>query len=363
MNRTAVLLTLLLTTALPLTAAKRRAVRPSPNCTMVTGTGAITFTYDQGATLAPTAEPLHGIGYTYGLVALPDNPKTLFAWHRDDLLTSTDGGCSWRVAATVAGSEFPPSLVAARGGRVYVWSDNRRFLYRHDSRGTRKLKEPDVFIGIAVDPENGERLRAGGESGVIWESRDAGETWDPAGRLEAPGEIFYRVAFDPRNLDHIVAGVTRQGAFVSRDGGRTWTRATGFGKGDVNAFQFAISPADPQYVWAMAIDLEQTENAPSYGRHIYLSRDGGATYDPVVDEAPGVKLVNGPTMAAHPTNRDVLYFVFGTHTQGYGTDLFRFDYATRALTVAHNDYDDIASIAFSPVDPRLMYLGLVTESE
>ena len=62
----------------------------------------------------------------------------------------------------------------------------------------------------------------------------------------------------------------------------------------------------------MGIDVDNTSDA-AHGRHIYQSDDGGATYRPVVDEAPGVKLINGPVMAAHPTNRDVLYFIFGTH--------------------------------------------------
>ncbi|HEX6159561.1 MAG TPA: dispase autolysis-inducing protein [Thermoanaerobaculia bacterium] len=345
--------------ALPAAASKRRAAgqpRPFPPCSMVTGTGAVTFTHDEGRTLAPTSEPLRGIVYTYGLVALPGEENTLMAWHGDDLLLSTDAGCSWRVAATITGWDFPPKLAAAGNGRVYGWSDNRRFLIRYDGRGVKSLKQPADFVGFAVDPNDGDHLRAGGGDGVIWESRDAGETWDPLGRIDATDEVLYRFTFDPHDLDHIVAGMTRKGAFVTRDGGKSWTRATGLGKGNVNAFQFEISPADSNYVYAMAIDLATT------GRHIYLSRDGGLTYDPVVTEEPGIKLVNGPTMAAHPANRDVLYFVFGTATQGYGTDLMRFDLATRQVTITHSDYHDIAAIAFSPKDARVMYLGLVNEA-
>jgi hypothetical protein len=56
-----------------------------------------------------------------------------------------------------------------------------------------------------------------------------------------------------------------------------------------------------------------------------------------------------------------VYFFFGTAFQGYGTDVFRYDTATGALTVAHNDSDDINSIAFSPANPRIMYFGLESE--
>ena len=66
-------------------------------------------------------------------------------------------------------------------------------------------------------------------------------------------------------------------------------------------------------------------------------------------------------MAADPHDQNVVYFVFGTRFQGYGTDLFRYDAATRSLTMTHSDNHDINSIAFSPVDPTLMYLGLEYE--
>lgn len=352
--------------AIPAVASKRRAAgvpRPYPQCAMVLGTGAITFTLDEGQTLAPTAEPLRGLAYTYGLVAMPGQKDTLMAFHRDELLLSTDAGCSWRSVATVAGADFPPTLTAALGGRVYIWSDNRSFLVRYDARGTKVLKPPADFVGFAADAHDGDHVRAGGTDGAIWESFDAGESWSVRGRLDVTGEIVYRYVFDPANLDYIVAGLTRQGAFTTRDAGRNWTRATGLAKGNVNAFSFAISPADSSRVWAMGIDLSYTDDDPSHGRHIYLSRDGGLTYDPVVDEAPGVKLINGPLLVAHPTDPDVLYFVFGTHFQGYGTDLFRYDASTRALTMTHSDYDDINAIAFAPHDLRVMYLGLTEEGQ
>ena len=354
------LLFLCLGMSLPLAASRRRAVSPRPyypNCSMITGSSAVTFTRDEGRTLADFAAPPQPISYTYGLTAMLDELDTLVAWNRDDLLISEDAGCSWRVAATIEGSDFPPKLEPARGGRVYAWSENRIFFVRYDSRGAVKLRQPVEFIGVTADATNGERLRAGGADGSLWESLDAGETWDPIGtRLEAP--IFYRFAFDPTDLDHVVAGTSPNGAYVSRDGGRNWTRATGLGT-SANVFQLVFSPVDANRVWAFGINNEESnQNHPSHGRHIYLSDDGGATYRPVVDEAPGVKLVNGPTMAAHPIHRDVLYFIFGTHIFQYGTDLFRYDAGTNALTMTHSTLDDVDAITFSRRNPNVMYLGV-----
>jgi hypothetical protein len=346
--------------SLPLAAAgKQRAVevpRPFPQCSMITGTAAVTFTRDQGVTLMPTAEQLSGIGYTYGLAAL-DVEGTLLAWHRSDLILSTDNGCSWRVVASFSDYDFPPRITPAKGGRAYAWSDNRTFLVRYDSRGAVKVKQPVAFIGLAVDRADADHVRAGGSDGSIWESRDGGETWTRIGsvRVASSDPIFYRVAFDPANLDHIVAGVTNDGASVSFDGGSTWQAAKNL-SGRMNVFELAISPADPNVVWAEGIDLGELR------RHIYLSRDGGATFRSVVDQSASVQLINGNLLAPHPALPDVLYFVFGTYFQNYGTDLFRYDAASGALTMTHNDFNDINSIAFSPVRPNLMYFGLEVES-
>src|SRR4051812_18994903 len=50
----------------------------APACKTVTGTAAVTFTLDEGKSLAPTKDQLGGIAYTFGLVAL-DTPNTLVA--------------------------------------------------------------------------------------------------------------------------------------------------------------------------------------------------------------------------------------------------------------------------------------------
>ncbi len=322
----------------------------------------MTFTRDGGETLAPVAEALSGIGYTYGLAAL-DTPGVLLAWHKRDLITSTDHGCSWRLVASFDDFDFPPRIEAAKGGRAYAWSDNRSFLLRYDSKGATRLTQPVAFVGLGVDRANADHIRGGGADGAIWDSVDGGATWSEIGRLRGDIDpiIYYRFAFDPADLDHIVAGTMVAGAYYSFDGGRNWRRAS-LGTGRANVFNLVISPADEKTVWAMGLDLvENDANVPSEGRHIYRSEDRGATFHAVVDQSPSVVLINGPIMAAHPTLPGVLYFVFGTYFQNYGTDLYRYDHSRHALTTTHNGYDGINAIAFSPSRPNLMYLGLAVE--
>ena len=133
-------------------------------------------------------------------------------------------------------------------------------------------------------------------------------------------------------------------------------------KTSVNVFNIVVSPANPNVVWAMGINLaEMDAGAPSQGRHLYRSTDGGLGFEPVVDQDDRVTLTNGPLMVPHPTDEAVLYFVFGTSFMGYGTDLYRYDHGARQVTLTHNPYPEIGAIAFHPRKPRLMYLGLVDD--
>jgi len=348
--RRSLLALLLLFAAFANAAPRRRAVGSEafPPCAIANGP-AVTFSRDGGVTVARRAQALRGIGYTYG-VAVLDGGRTILAAHNDVVSLSRDGGCSWEFVGNVAGPDlFPPSITAAPDGGAYIWSDNRQILARYSAAGLAALKAPAAIVGLATDST---RVRLAGDDGAIWTSTDAGQSFERTGSAPPASLSFvYRGAFDPANLDHVLVGTPVSGAFVTFDGGRNWQQAGGIGAG-FNAFNLVVSPADGNVVWAMALRTADSS------RHIFRSTDGGRTFAAVVDAGNGVTLVNGPVMAAHPTNRDVLYFVFGTFFQDYGTDLFRFDAATGNLRLSHHEFDDVNAIAFSPLDPDLMYFGL-----
>lgn len=326
----------------------------APACDSVTGTPAVTFTRDEGKTLAPTDGDLAGVGYTFGLVAL-DAANTLVAEHEGSVLRSTDAGCTWSEIGAV--ERFPLTLSAAAGGRAYGWSDNGDALYRIDGETVTPLVSPvEAIVGLAADPADGARVRLGDGTGQVWESTNAGDDWTRVGRPVASEQIVYRVAFDPNDLDRVFVGASTIGLSRSEDGGATWTPATGLSStGRANVFNVVVSPADGDVVWAMGLDLSDD------ARHVYRSKDGGATFKRVVNDTRRVTLVNGNLMAAHPTNPKVLYFVFGTSFQGYGTDVYRYDTRTKKVTKTHNAYDGVSSIAFDPADASVMYLGLTSE--
>ncbi len=325
-----------------------------PACDAVTGTAAVTFTLDEGATLAPTSGQLSGIGYTWGLAAL-DTPNTLLAEHKGDLLKSVDAGCSWAKVGALSGGLF--KITAALGGRAYAWSDNGAAFYRIDGAGVHALSTPAPnIVGVGVDPKNGLHLRIGDATGTLHDSTDGGETWAKQGAPIAPGGFLgYRFAFDPGDLDHVLFGQSSDGSWVSFDGGAHWAASAGLGALGANAFAIAVSPADGNVVW-----LEGLELGPDI-RHVYRSGDGGATFEAVITESPEIDLINGNLLAPHATEADVLYFVFGTGYADYGTDIFRYDHATGQVTKTHNAYDEVSAIVASPADPSVLYLGLTVE--
>ncbi|MGW2158386.1 WD40/YVTN/BNR-like repeat-containing protein [Nonomuraea sp. NPDC001699] len=336
-----------------------------PSCQTVAGDGSVTYAWNDGKKIASTSKVLGPIVYTTGLVAL-DNPNQLLAMSNRQLLASKDAGCTWNVAGEMKGWYI--ELVAARGGRAYAW-DRDGNVALATPEGVTPLTAPGGdLIGLGVDRGNGDRLRTSDLEGQLRESLDGGRTWQPVGVpawTPSDTRMSYTAVFDPRDLDHVVLGASDLGARVTFDGGRTWTSAEGLTEpgGRVNVFSAAISPAAGNVVWAMGLDMAETEGgAPSDGRHIYRSDDGGRNFTSVVDQSATVTIPNGPLLAPHPKDADVLYFDFGTGWSGIGTDIYKYETRKNRVTINHNPYDRVTSIAFNPAYPNVMYLGVAEEA-
>ncbi len=332
-----------------------------PSCARVTGDGAVTYTTDDGASLAPTTGTLKPVSYTHGLVAL-DTPNTLLATRNSELQRSTDAGCTWtRVATLGSGST---RLTAAPGGRAFAWEMSGTYLARVDGRTVTPLTAPTAnIVGVGTDRARPGHVRLAGGDGRLFDSTDGGASWKAVGsRAFGGGTTVYSVAFDPADPDHAVAGGMARGGAVTTDGGATWTSSTGLSGtagGAANLFHAVVSPANPSVVHALGIDLvEAAPGSGSEGRHLYRSADGGRTFVKTVDDSAETKLTNGTLLAPSPTDANVLYFAYGTYYQDYGTDLFRLDTATGKIGKTHNAYDGISAIAFNPARPKVMYLGV-----
>ena len=340
-----------------------------PKCREISGTAAVTYTKDDGATLTPTKLTLRGTRYTLG-VATSDKANTLWAVQDRTLLRSTSAGCRWDAVAYVAvpsGSDgFALTLTAGRGDRAWAWADGRPDLSRVDGTTVTPIKVPGNVVGVGTDAVDGDRVRVGDDAGRIWESTDGGLSWAPVSTSGFGDAIVYRAAFDPANLDHVLFGVTNQGVALTFDGGRTWEKVASISPtfGPVNVFNVVVSPADGNVVYAQGVDLDESDaGAPNNGRHIWRSVDGGLSWTSVAEEdgVNGFFMPNGSVMAAHPSNADVLYWLFGTPSFDYGTDVYKVDVSAGAPTKTHNGYDKMSAIAFHPGDPSILYLGVDSE--
>jgi photosystem II stability/assembly factor-like uncharacterized protein len=161
--------------------------------------------------------------------------------------------------------------------------------------------QPVASIGaIAVAPSNASIVWVGtGESFIrgnisvgngIYRSTDAGRTWTHAG-LEKTGRIA-RVAVHPTNpsivfvaaLGHCYGPQPERGVFRTTDGGATWSRVL-FVDENTGAVDVVIDPANPRTVfaatWQFAIHPWWAESGGP-GSGVFVSRDGGATWDRIV---------------------------------------------------------------------------------
>lgn len=330
-----------------------------PQCGVVQGDGSVTITRTDGAFLAPTSTALTPVAYTK-LVAL-STPNTLVAISKRSIQRSTDAGCSWQQIGSTEQDLAAYDVAAGPDGTAYAYGINDQPIYRVQGDTVTTVAGPvlyDGVVGLAVDPADARVLRVVSKAGQVYDSSDGGATWAPVGLPVGADQFLYKAAIDPADLDHVVVGTMSNGSFVTFDGGRSWTHSTGIGAtARSNDFTVAISPADPRTVWVEGYDVSQNGNG---ARHIWRSTDGGRSFASMLDGNQAT-LYNGNPMWPSPVDPDVLYFEFGTWFGGYGTDLYRYEASTGRLTSQHSSYDSIASVAFNPVDPRVMYLGLVEE--
>ena len=334
-----------------------------PVCDLVSGTPAVTFTSDEGETLAEVEERV-GLNYTRGLVTL-GTVDNLLVTHNTTLYHSTDSGCTWDAIGQMP--TFDMQMVAGHDGVAYAWSNDVVARISIDNASTFTLQsagENGMNIrGMAADPNVADHLRYGNHRGALFDSTDGGLTWTSIGK-GAPestnSSIGYVVSIDPNDLDHAVYGTSRTGAWVTMDGGQTWSQSLGLTNAgnNVNVFNIVTSPSNGNVVWAMG--LESLDNFNSV-RRIYRSTDGGFNFTPMVEQEGVVVLINGPTMAVHPVDPNVIYFTYGicvSVSDDNGTYIYRYDAMDDQLTWTHNLYNEVTAITFNPQDPSLMYLGL-----
>ncbi len=155
------------------------------------------------------------------------------------------------------------------------------------------LKESEHIGKIIVDPRNsnvvyvaaqGPLWNAGGDRG-LFKTTDGGESWEKVLGIDKHTGVS-DIVFDPRNPDVLYASSYQRRRHVftlinggpgsavhkSTDGGKTWNKLTkGLPGGDVGRIGLAISPANPDYLYAI---VEASEKRGGFFRSV----NRGATW-------------------------------------------------------------------------------------
>jgi photosystem II stability/assembly factor-like uncharacterized protein len=221
---------------------------------------------------------------------------------------------------------------------------------------------------ISIDPRNTDHVlvaaegplwSAGGERG-IFRTTDGGATWKAVLQIDentgvtdierdpSDPNVLYAAAYQRRrHVWGFLAGGPKSGIYKSADGGETWRRiTTGLPSGDMGKIGLAVTPADPNLVYA-------TIEASDDERGFYRSRDKGESWEKRNSYISGG---TGPhyyqEIEASPVDADVIYQmdVFINVTRDGGRTFSN-------LESGHDKHSDNHALWIDPLNPRHLIVG------
>ena len=243
------------------------AIHPTNRSTwyMAAGSGGVWKTVNAGTTWKPIFDQQPS--YSIGCLALdPSNPEIVWVgtgenvsgrhvgWG-DGIYRSRDGGLSWQRMGLEESQHIGKIVVDPRNGNVVL---------------------------VAAE---GPLWSAGGQRGVF-KTTDSGQTWKQVLAIDENTGVT-DLEFDPRDPDvlyaasyqrrrtvwALLAGGPGSGIHKSTDNGESWQRLeNGLPQGDLGKIALAVSPADPDVVYA-------TIEAAAEEKGFYRSRDRGNSWE------------------------------------------------------------------------------------
>jgi photosystem II stability/assembly factor-like uncharacterized protein len=185
-----------------------------------------------------------------GITADPTNPLEMYAAIEvGGLLGSQDGGESWTQLLDgpyVRNNTLDLHAVqvsAAAPGTVYIATQIAMFRGRDHGRRWEHVRIDEQFPGgsycrdLLVAPDNPSLLYlatgAGGgaapagteETGVLFRSLDAGESWERVDLGDVPPSRMARIAIDRARPNVVCCCAMRGQVYISQDGGQSWQQA------------------------------------------------------------------------------------------------------------------------------------------
>ncbi len=286
------------------------------------------------------------------------------------LWKTTDGGQNWRpvtdgqIGSASIGAvqvcESDPDIVYMGTGETQLRGNIQQGdgAYRSTDGGETwehvGLRETQNIARIRIHPENcdiawaaafGKHSAENPERGVF-KTTDGGENWrrvlyrsDKAGAADIsvdvtnPDVIYASIWEAWRRSWGMSSGGEDSGLWKSTDGGESWSEITaniGLSEGPVGKIGVAVSPANPDRVWALV------EHEPDGG--VWRSDDAGETWERVNDERKlRQRAFYYTRVYADPNDEDVMYALnTGLYRSRDGGETF-----PRGIRVPHGDNHDL----------------------
>ena len=168
-------------------------------------------------------------------------------------------------------------------------------------RGGRVL----AVTGVPGDPYT---FYFGAVDGGVWKTQNGGVTWSPIFDQQHIASIG-AIAVAPSNSNIIYTGTGEadmrsdiavgDGVYKSTDAGQTWTN-TGL-RDSRQIGRILIDPAEPDLVYVAALGHAY---GPNEQRGVYRSKDGGRSWQKILDKGPDI---GAGDLAMDPANPRVIY--------------------------------------------------------
>ncbi len=276
--------------------------------------GGVWKTVDGGANWLPVSDGFFGTGSVGGIGLCESDPNVVYVGmgespvrgnvsHGDGVYKSTDAGKTWKkvgledtrqIGRVRVHPRNPDIVYVAAIGHIFGANEQRgvfrskdggktweKILYRNDRTGA---------IDLILDPTNANilyagfwdvrrtpySLESGGAGGGMFKSTDGGDTWTEITRNEGlPKGVIGKIgiAVSPANPDRLWAIIEAEdgGVFRSDDGGKKWTRVNDERKLRQRAWYYTRIYADPQ----------NAESVYALNTGFYKSNDGGKTFNSI----------------------------------------------------------------------------------
>ncbi len=163
-------------------------------------------------------------------------------------------------------------------------------------------------LAVSGVPGQPDRFYFGAVDGGVWETLNAGRTWNPIFDAEPVGSIG-AIAIAPSNPQTIYVGTGEadmrsdiaygNGVYKSTDGGKTWTHV---GLDDTRQIgSVVVDPRDANVAYVAALGHQYGPNAE---RGVFKTTDGGRTWSKVLYKDPNTGAID---LSLDPSAPNVIY--------------------------------------------------------